>query len=41
MGIYKAKPYYQGGWVKCGKINNSRTIGQSSLKRKPNFKILL
>jgi hypothetical protein len=29
MGIYKAKPYYQGGWEKYNKINNSRIIGQS------------
>jgi len=30
MGIYKAKPYYQGGWEKYNKINNSRIIGQSN-----------
>ena len=29
MGTYKAKPYYQGGWEKYNKINNSRIIGQS------------
>jgi hypothetical protein len=28
MGIYKAKPYYQGGWEKYRKINSSRIIGQ-------------
>ena len=30
MGIYKAKPYYQGGWGKYNKINNSRIIGQDT-----------
>jgi hypothetical protein len=31
MGTYKAKPYYQGGWEKYNKINNSRIIGQSKI----------
>ena len=25
---FKAKPYFQGGWGKYNKINNSRIIGQ-------------
>jgi len=28
MGIYKVKPYFQGGWAKYKKINDFRIIGQ-------------
>jgi hypothetical protein len=28
MGIYKAKPYFQGGWEKYRSNLNSRIIGQ-------------
>jgi hypothetical protein len=28
MGIYKAKPYFQGGWAKYRKINSFRISGQ-------------
>jgi hypothetical protein len=27
MGIYKVKPYFQGGWGKYRKINSFRIIG--------------
>jgi hypothetical protein len=28
MGIYKPKPYFQGGWAKHRKINSSRITRQ-------------
>jgi hypothetical protein len=40
MGIYKAKPYFQGGWGKYRKINNLGIIGQSKILDKFTFKIL-
>jgi hypothetical protein len=39
MGIYKAKPYFQGGWAKYKKINDFRIIGQSNSFRIIGFKI--
>jgi hypothetical protein len=39
MGIYKAKPYYQGGWEKYRKINSFRIIGQSNFYKISCFKI--
>jgi hypothetical protein len=39
MGIYKAKPYFQDGWGKYNKINNSRIIGQCKKAVSLCFKI--
>jgi len=30
MGIYKPKPYFQGGWEKYRRINSFRIIGQGN-----------
>ncbi len=39
MGIYKAKPYYQGGWEKYRKINNFGIIRQYNFYKISCFKI--
>jgi hypothetical protein len=38
-GIYKAKPYFQGGWEKYRKINSFRIIRQRISDLLSSFKI--